>query len=295
MKLKLGLAMSLLVCLTAVVGAGEKKHVLLFGGGPSHGPGEHEHTAGVELLSKCLLQGAGDLVDVQRRLNGQWPTADELAWADTLVVYCDGGDGHPLVQTDRLAELARHMQRGLGLVCIHYAVEYPKDNGGPQALDWLGGYFEANWSVNPHWKADYQKLPEHPVTQGVHPFSAQDEWYFHMRFRDDKEGALTHVLLDLPPAETMERGDGPHSGNPHVRAALAANQPQTTAWAYERAGVGRGFGFTGGHFHAGWANDDQRKLVLNAILWTAHADVPPYGVETTVTSADMEAHVKPNP
>jgi|GEM_PF-2112431 len=40
----------------------------------------------------------------------------------------------------------------------------------------------------------------------------------------------------------------------------------------------RGFGFIGGHFHKGWANNDQRKLVLNAILWTAKATVPASGV-----------------
>ena len=38
------------------------------------------------------------------------------------------------------------------------------------------------------------------------------------------------------------------------------------AWAVERADGGRGFGFSGGHFKQGWGNDDQRKLVLNAIL-----------------------------
>ncbi len=47
------------------------------------------------------------------------------------------------------------------------------------------------------------------------------------------------------------------------------------AWAAERAdGNGRGFGFTGAHFHRNWQNDDFRKLVLNAIAWTAHAEVP---------------------
>ena len=29
------------------------------------------------------------------------------------------------------------------------------------------------------------------------------------------------------------------------------------AWAAERLGGGRGFGFTGGHFHKGWGNNDQ--------------------------------------
>ena len=70
---------------------------------------------------------------------------------------------------------------------------------------------------------------------------------------------------------------------------------QQVAWAAERDNGGRGFGFTGGHFHSGWANDQQRKIVLNAILWTAHAEVPASGVESTVTEADMKANLDPKP
>jgi hypothetical protein len=36
-------------------------------------------------------------------------------------------------------------------------------------------------------------------------------------------------------------------------------------------------------------------LVLNAILWTAHADVPASGVESTVTEADMLANLDLKP
>ena len=67
------------------------------------------------------------------------------------------------------------------------------------------------------------------------------------------------------------------------------------AWAAERPGGGRGFGFTGGHFHKGWANNDQRKLVLNAILWTAKADVPANGVESVVTEEDLKQNLDPKP
>ena len=42
----------------------------------------------------------------------------------------------------------------------------------------------------------------------------------------------------------------------------------------ERPDGGRGFGFTGGHFHRNWGDPNFRKLVLNAILWTAGLDVP---------------------
>ena len=57
---------------------GAKKNVLMIAGRPSHGPGEHEHNAGIQLLAKCLAQGAADRVDVKVHLNAEWPTAEEL-------------------------------------------------------------------------------------------------------------------------------------------------------------------------------------------------------------------------
>src|SRR5207249_10508493 len=51
-------------------------------------------------------------------------------------------------------------------------------------------------------------------------------------------------------------------------------------WAVERADGGRGFGFTGGHFYANWWNPDFRRLILNAIVWTAKLDVPEEGVRS---------------
>ena len=113
-----------------------------------------------------------------------------------------------------------------------------------------------------------------------------------MRFRPGMDG-VTPVLSAVAPDSTMGRPDGAHSGNPTVREAVKNKVPQHVAWAVQRADGGRGFGFTGGHFHKGWANDDQRKLVLNAILWTAKADVPADGVASKVTDADMQANLDP--
>ncbi len=271
-----------------------KPLVLLLAGRPSHGPGEHEHNAGVQLLAKCLAQGAPN-VAVKFHLNAEWPSAEELAQADTVVFYCDGGPGHFLVKDGHLDEFSKVMQRGAGLVCLHYGVEFPADIGGPQALDWMGGFFEADWSVNPHWLAEFTKFPQHPICKGVKPFSTTDEWYFHMRFREDGKGKLTHILSAIPPESTMSRPDGSHSGNATVRAEVAAKKPQTTAWAYERADGGRGFGFTGGHFHAGWSQEDQRKLVLNAILWTAKVEVPAGGVISKVTDEDLTKNLDSKP
>lgn len=270
-----------------------KPCILLLAGKPSHGPGEHEHNAGVKLLAKCLFQGAPDVV-TKVHLNADWPNADELSQADTIVFYADGGAGHFLLKDDHLEQAAKEMKRGCGFMCLHYAVEFPADKGGPEALAWMGGFFEANWSVNPHWLADFKELPKHPISNGVKPFSTNDEWYFHMRF-NDKDGKLTRMLNAVPPESTMNRKDGPHEGNPTVRAEVAAGKPQTMAWAFERPDGGRGFGFTGGHYHKGWGNDDQRKLVLNAILWTAKVDVPPNGVESHVTDEDLAVNLDSKP
>lgn len=270
--------------------AADKKHVLLLAGKPSHGPGDHEHNAGVMLFAKCLTENAADKVEVKYKLNADWPSKEELKWADTILFYSDGGGGHFML--GHLEDVAAEMKRGCGLVCVHYAVEYPKDKGGPEMLEWMGGYFEAHWSVNPHWTANFKEFPKHPIANGVKPFSTNDEWYFHMRFRPDMDkDKVIKILQDIPPASTMEREDGSHSGNPDVRKAVESKQPQAVAWAYERKTGGRGFGFTGGHFHKGWGNDDQRKLVLNAILWTAKAEVPAKGVESKITEEDLKANL----
>ena len=104
---------------------------------------------------------------------------------------------------------------------------------------------------------------------------------------------VTPLLVAVPDASTTSRQDGPHEGNPGMRAAVARGDAQTVAWAYERPGGGRGFGFTGGHLHANWGNDDFRTLVLNAVLWLAHMEVPANGVRSSVSAADLAVHLDP--
>ncbi|MSR57041.1 MAG: DUF1080 domain-containing protein [Planctomycetaceae bacterium] len=267
--------------------AGMKK-VVMVAGGRSHGPGDHEFSAGVRLLKTCLDKEPG--IVTAQYFQG-WPK-DPSAFdnANAIMFYMDGGDGHPVIQGDHLIQINKLAKQGVGIACLHYAVEVPKERGGPELLDWIGGYFEANWSVNPHWTANFETLPEHPITRGVQPFAINDEWYYHMRFREHMDH-VTPILTAIPPASTLERPDGPHSGNPHVRAKIG--QPQHVAWAAERDDGGRGFGFTGGHFHRNWGDANFRKLVLNAMLWTAQADVPAEGVDSVVTPEDLKENLDP--
>ncbi len=265
----------------------EKKKVVFVAGKPSHNYGAHEHNAGCLLLAKCLQEGLPNIETTVFK-NG-WPAdANAFDGADAIVMYCDGGDRH-MVNT-HLEEVDVLAKKGVGIVCLHYGVETPAGQPGNYFLDWIGGYFEAHWSVNPHWTAKFEEFPEHPITSGVGPFEIRDEWYFHMRFREGMKG-VTPILSDLPPPDTLTRPDGSHSGNPHVRAAVAKGELQHVAWATERPDGGRGFGFTGGHDHWNWGNNNFRKLVLNAIAWSAKAAVPADGVPVKqLTVEELEAN-----
>jgi hypothetical protein len=111
-----------------------------------------------------------------------------------------------------------------------------------------------------------------------------------MRFRNGMNGVVP-ILSAVAPASTMSRPDGLHEGNPAVRAAVRRGEPQIVAWAFERPDGGRGFGFTGGHYQTNWGNDGFRRLVLNAILWTAKLEVPATGVACKVTAEDLRQNL----
>ena len=81
------------------------------------------------------------------------------------------------------------------------------------------------------------------------------------------------------------------TGKPILLADIPGEkQPQTVAWAVERADGGRGFGFCGGHFHSNWGILDFRRMVVNAILWTAKVNVPSSGAKCDVSSEDLLAN-----
>ena len=263
----------------------KKKKLILIAGKKSHGYGQHSFKAGCSLLKKALDENVPGL-ETTLVLDG-WP-ADEsiLDSADGICIYSDGGGGHPYnAHLEKIDALAK---KGVGLAMFHYGVETTKGKNGDKFLDWIGGYFEPNWSVNPHWRlSDSELAKNHPITRGVNPFKTQDEWYYHMRFRPKMEG-VTPILSALPPSETLvnkdgklSRGDGPHSNNPFVReAVLDRKEKQVLAWACDRADGGRGFGYTGGHSHWNWGNDNNRKMILNSLAWICKVEVPSNGVNS---------------
>jgi type 1 glutamine amidotransferase len=277
MRKPLGVSLTLLgLALGGLTARAADTKIVLIAGRPSHGPGEHEFNAGVKLLAHCLQQVPGVEPVV---VTGGWPQDEGVfKGAQSVVFFMDGGQGHPMIESKgRLETMRRLLDEGVGLVCLHYAVEVPKGEPGERFLEWLGGYYEPGYSDNPHNNVRVIPREDHPVTRGVRPFQANDEWYFKIRFRQD-DPRVTPLLT----ARDLVGHD-----------KKTYSEPQTVAWATERKDGGRSFGFTGAHFHKNWGIPEFRTLVLNAILWTARRDIPSQGIQTEVTPEELSKNLDP--
>jgi len=254
--------------------------IVLVAGRQSHGPGDHEFFAGCTLLTQLLKQ-TPKVAPVMAR--DGWPKDPAKTFADarSVVFYMDGGEGHPIIQKDHLDTVQKLLNSGVGFANLHYAVEYPK-RYSDRLLPWLGGYYETGYSINPHWKADFKALPEHPITRGVKPFAITDEWYYNIRFSPDQKG-VTAILKATPPDNTRRT----------EAAKQFPGREEVVAWALERPDGGRSFGFTGGHTHANWGDENFRRLVVNAILWTAKVEVPEGGAKVELDPAELKKYLDP--
>jgi type 1 glutamine amidotransferase len=282
-------------------GAGTR--IVLVAGRPSHPPGMHEFRAGTMLMQKALTSVPGVTADV---FTNGWPTkqvdgatVDDNAvfdGADAVLIFSDGGKGHPAIQGDRIKVIDALAAKGVGLAFAHYAVEVPAGVPGDAMHRWVGGYYETNFSVNPMWAPAFDSLPNHPVTRGVGPFATHDEWYFNMRWVADPaaKGRVTPILTARP---TDDVRDGPYVSprGPYPHIIADSGRVETMMWLYERPDGGRSFGFTGGHTHANWGDLNQRRVMLNALLWIAKADVPARGVVDAIVPADLEMNLDPKP
>ncbi len=279
-----------------------KRKLVLIAGKPSHPPGMHEFRAGTLLLEKCLASVPGLVVD--RHEMGWVKDEATFADADAVVIYADGGGKHPAVVDGHLETLRGLMEKGVGFGCMHYGVEVVAEQAGKEFQAWLGGHYENAFSCNPIWQPHFANLPQHPITRGVKPFQIEDEWYFNMRFRPAfkdgivpaQDGAASFVpILVATPSDAVRDGPYVYPKGPYAHIQAEKGAPEATLWSLDRADGGRGFGFTGGHFHKNWGNADFRKTVLNALLWVSKVEVPEGGVESQVTEEELAANLDPKP
>ncbi len=256
-------------------------HVLIVVGPDNHGPGSHEPIAGARLLKHCiekLQEPSGNTAEVVDR----WPTKEQQQKAATVVFLGDTFPANRFENVSRnLADLHRMMNRGCGIVCIHYATGLKKEDvsasGEHPLLGWMGGYFANPGSMH---HVSYARVfdkaritpgqAEHPVLRGWKEFVIRDEPYGNNYFGPNENKPAPNVTIlatSMQPPEAPKR--------------------EAVAWCVQRADKGRGFGIVMPHFYKNWANHDLRTFVLNGILWTAGIEIPKNGVNSS--TPDLKA------
>jgi type 1 glutamine amidotransferase len=73
----------------------------------------------------------------------------------------------------------------------------------------------------------------------------------------------------------------------------AQGKPVVVGWAYARPGGGRSFATTLGHFYRNFQQEDFRRMIVNAILWSAHVELPKSGTAVSLSPEDLA--LPPNP
>jgi type 1 glutamine amidotransferase len=214
---------------------------------------------------------------------------------DALVVFSDGGPDHPLLKGDHLGDIDALVDSGVGLGLMHYAVDLPAGHGEAEVKRWIGGVYVTGLSCNPIWDASFERLPEHPVTRGVRPFTMNDEWYFNIQFAEVEQSSGHQAILVATPSDEVRGGPYVYPSGPYDHIVAASGRAETVMWTLDRAGGGRSFGLTGGHFHANWGNENFRRLVLNALVWVTGAEVPNGGIGSSVSQGGLEMDLDAKP
>lgn len=270
------------ICGLAILGGCKSdppRKVVLIGGPKSEkGEGLHDYPNGVRALKAILESAPGTRgkLQVDAYPDG-WPEDPKaLDRAATVVWYFDGNDKHPLRDRARRAAFEAAMQRGVGLITLHQASTVPPgdDLGLPR---WLGAARYGMFDRTTQWAELAPVTPTHPASRGVRPLAYRDEFYPTFRFADGG-GKLVPIL-------TSELHPQYRDGRYLVEDVA---EPANVAWAFEREGGGRSFVFSGAHYLRTLDQPEARRMLLDAVFWTAGLDVPDGGVRSGVPVAVPE-------
>lgn len=211
--------------------------VVLVAGKKDHAKGEHDYPAWLKAWGALFKLGTH--VEVTTAM--EWPEKSEFGKADVIVFY-QHGDWTPA----RAADIDAYLERGGGLVYIHWAVDGRGDAPGFAkriGLASVGGKIKYR-----HGPLDlaFSKDSKHPILRNFEKLKLVDESYWML-------------TGDLPTERVLA-------------TQIEEREPRPLFWTTEPA-KGRVFVSIPGHYS--WTFDDPlfRVLLLRGIAWAAREPV----------------------
>ena len=234
---------------------------VLIGQPPDHGYRSHTYLPDCELIARWLKQN-GEFEPVVLR---GWPDDPRAFDGAAVVVLHDKLGGDVFFAPAHAAQAQALVDRGVGLVALHWGTGAAEPAACEPWLRALGGHFNAQKGGFSRYKVEASTLrvadAAHPIARGWADFPMRDEWYYDLRF--------------LPAARPIAR-------------VQVAGKDHPAAWAYERPDGGRSFGFVGLHFHDNLASEPFRRLIVNGVLWAAKAEIPAGGAAVPLGPRDLD-------
>jgi len=254
------LASSMLAC-----EASTKAKVLFVGKKPDHPFGTHMYMHVCGVLAKCLAHTEG----VETVVSQGWPKdASVLEGVSTIVMYTNPA-AEFLLDAPHRNQFTALMDKGVGLVTIHWASTVRKDNFdrlGPAWLTYLGGTWISNVGLHTGNSSLKQLKPNHPICRGWKEYEIHDEYYLNPTITDEATPLLQ---------------------------VIAKGKPVIVGWTYDRPDGGRSFATTLGHYYENFQRKRFRRMVVNGILWSAKVTVPNDGTNVDLEKEDLALPPKP--
>jgi type 1 glutamine amidotransferase len=233
-------------------GAQKKRVLLLWHSPDGHPKDTHEYQLGQKIL-KATLEKHNFVDAMLVCADDPWKEGPELlAKADGVVLFVSEGAQWLSANPERLAAFQACAKRNAALSVLHWGMGTKDAKNIAAFVDLFGGCHggpDRKYKVI-QTDAKIAKV-DHPIARGLADFKARDEFYYQLKF-----AKATTPLLSV----TIDGESYP------------------VAWALEREGGGRSFGFSGLHFHENWQTLEYRRLVAQGVLWTLDLPIPEDGI-----------------
>jgi len=264
--------------------------VIYFLAGPKdhagdEGSGRHETRRDLLVMQHCIdsiSNATGVKIVTKFSYKRTALDIEDLKGVDAIIVECSAEGSskeraHPLFPPSGdntrsydkttlayLAQLDSLHKAGMGIMVLHWGITTTNQKATQYYLSWFGSASLSGYTRNPlgYWSVSpIEAAKNHPILRGVGPFNYKDEIFSRMVVNPG-DPYRTDLLTG-----TIEKSN------------QGASEPLGIATAYDKNGA-RGVLWGGMDYHSALKNENYRRFVLNAILWTAGIDVPKGGVKS---------------